>query len=129
MGMPSDTLVSYASVSLEASPPQESSAQGLSGTAAALMVRVAQRDESALGKLYDDTKRLVYGLVLRLVRDPSIAEDITMEVYLQVWRTAQSYNTTRGSVNSWLITVARSRAIDYLRSSHARFAQHRQSLD
>jgi RNA polymerase sigma-70 factor (ECF subfamily) len=99
------------------------------GGTAALMSRVAQRDESALGELYDATSRLVYGLVLRLVHEPSTAEDLTMEVYLQVWRTAQGYNTTRGSVNSWLIMIARSRAIDYLRSSHARFARHRQSLD
>src|SRR5712691_709815 len=97
MGMPADTLVSYASVSLEASPPQENTAPRLGGTAA-LMIRVAKRDESALGELYDATNRLVYGLVLRLVREPSTAEDITMEVYLQVWRTAHSYNTARGTV-------------------------------
>ena len=121
-----DILVSYSSMG--SSPLEERSTAGLSG-AAALLSRVAKRDESALGELYDATSRLVYGLVLRLVREPATAEDITMEVYLQVWRTAQSYNATRGSVNSWLITVAHSRAIDYLRSSHARFEQHKQSLD
>jgi RNA polymerase sigma-70 factor (ECF subfamily) len=124
MGTATNILISYASMSLMEERPEAA----LSGTAA-LMARVAQRDESALGELYDATSRLVYGLVLRLVHERATAEDLTMEVYLQVWRTAQSYNSTRGSVNSWLITVARSRAIDYLRSSHARFAQHRQSLD
>ena len=95
----------------------------------ALLERVAQRDQRAFSQLYDASSRLVFGLILRLVRDPSVAEDITMEVFMQVWRTATSYDTTRGSVNAWLITVARSRAIDWIRSSRARFEQQKQPLD
>ena len=95
----------------------------------ALLDRIAQRDQSAFAQLYDATSKLVYGLVLRLVRDPAISEEITMEVYMQVWRTAASYDTSRGSVNAWLITVARSRAIDWIRSSKARFDQQKQPLD
>jgi RNA polymerase sigma-70 factor (ECF subfamily) len=91
--------------------------------------RIAGRDQHAFSQLYDATSRLVYGMVLRLVRDAAVAEDITMEVFMQIWRTATSYDTSRGSVNAWLITVARSRAIDWIRSSTARFDQHKQPLD
>ena len=95
----------------------------------ALLEKIALRDQSAFSQLYDASSRLVYGLILRLVRDPAVAEDISMEVYMQVWRTAASYDTTRGSVNAWLITVARSRAIDWIRSSKARFDQQKQTLE
>ena len=95
----------------------------------ALLEKIVLRDQSAFSQLYDTTSRLVYGLILRLVRDPAVAEDISMEVYMQVWRTAASYETSRGSVNAWLITVARSRAIDWIRSSKARFDQQKQTLE
>jgi RNA polymerase sigma-70 factor (ECF subfamily) len=85
-----------------------------------LVARLAGRDEHALARLYDSTNRIVYGLALRILGDPSTAEDVTMEVYMQLWRTAESYDSTRGTVLSWLVTVVRSRAIDCLRSRKAR---------
>lgn len=96
---------------------------------AALIARVALGDEQALSQLYDSTSRIVYGLALRVLRDPSIAEEILMEVYLQVWRTAASYNPARGSAAGWLVTIARSRAIDYLRSRMARRATTEHALE
>jgi len=96
---------------------------------AALVARVALGDEHALAQLYDCTSRIVYGLALRVLRDPSAAEEIMMEVYLQVWRTAPSYDPARGSASAWLITLARSRAIDYLRSRMARRAATERALD
>jgi RNA polymerase sigma factor (sigma-70 family) len=89
----------------------------------ALVVRLASGDERALASLYDCTNRIVYGLALRILGDPSSAEDVTMEVYLQVWRTAESYDPRRGAVSSWLVTLARSRAIDCLRRRKARRAE------
>jgi RNA polymerase sigma-70 factor (ECF subfamily) len=62
-----------------------------------LVARLACGDENALAELYDRTNRIVYGLALRILGDPSTAEDITMEVYLQVWRTAADYNPQRGA--------------------------------
>lgn len=109
------------------SSPRED--QTVAAEPAALVARIAAREEAALGHLYDSTSRLIYGLVLRLVQEPATAEDITMEVYLQVWRTAHTFSASRGSVNSWLLIMARSRAIDWLRSGQARFNQHRQSLE
>jgi len=83
---------------------------------AALMVQVAEGSESAITKIYDTTSRMVYGLALRITNDPFAAEDITLEVFLQVWRKAHTYDPARGTVSSWLITLTRSRAIDFLRS-------------
>jgi RNA polymerase sigma-70 factor (ECF subfamily) len=66
---------------------------------------------------------------LRIVKDPSAAEDIVLEAYLQLWRTAPSYDPVRGTVTAWLLTVARSRAIDWLRARKARRADLEQNLD
>ncbi|HEY2013871.1 MAG TPA: sigma-70 family RNA polymerase sigma factor [Bryobacteraceae bacterium] len=96
---------------------------------ARLLSQVAERDEQALAKLYDETSRIVYGLALRMVRDPSAAEDITLEVYLQVWRRAGLYLPGRATVTSWLAMLARSRSIDWLRSPQARLAQQSNPLD
>jgi RNA polymerase sigma-70 factor (ECF subfamily) len=83
---------------------------------AALMVEVVLGSESALTRIYDSTSRMVYGLALRITGDPSIAEDITLDVFVHVWRKAHTYDAARGTVFSWLITLTRSRAIDWLRS-------------
>ena len=78
--------------------------------------RCAESDQSALGSLYDESSRHVYGVVLSVLRDVSDAEEITLDVYSQVWRSAALYSAQRGSVVAWLLTLARSRAIDRLRS-------------
>jgi RNA polymerase sigma-70 factor, ECF subfamily len=94
----------------------------------ALVARLAGGDEHALARLYDNTNRMVYGLALRMLVDPSSAEEVTMDVYLQVWRTAGSYDPQRGTVLSWLVTLARSRAIDCLRSRKARRAEFEENV-
>ncbi len=81
----------------------------------ALLARIAQRDERALGQFYDATMARVYGLALRIVAGPEAAEEVTADVYLQVWRDAQRYEAGRGKVLAWLLTICRSRAIDSLR--------------
>jgi RNA polymerase sigma-70 factor (ECF subfamily) len=75
----------------------------------------AQGDADALARLYDGTASLVYGLALRILRDPGGAEEITEDVYMQVWRQAARYDSARGGVVRWLLTLTRSRAIDRLR--------------
>src|SRR5918992_1280993 len=80
------------------------------------MIRgVAEGDEQALASLYDATSRTVYGLLLRILSDPSSAEEVLLDVYAQVWRQAASYCPERGRPLAWLTTIARSRAIDRLR--------------
>jgi RNA polymerase sigma-70 factor, ECF subfamily len=95
----------------------------------ALVARLVGGDEHALACLYDSTSRIVYGLARRILGDPSSAEDVTMEVYMQVWRTAESYDPQRGTVSSWLAILARSRAIDCLRSRKARRAELEDNVD
>ena len=95
----------------------------------ALVARVAGGDEHALARLYDSTNRIVYGLALRMLGDSASSEDVTMEVYLQVWRTARNYDPQRGTVLSWLVTSLRSRAIDCLRSRKARRADVEENVD
>ena len=81
-----------------------------------LINRVADGEQSALSELYDSTSRIVFGLILRIVTDRSSAEEVLLDVYTQVWRQASSFDATRGSPLAWLMTIARSRAIDRLRS-------------
>jgi RNA polymerase sigma-70 factor (ECF subfamily) len=81
-----------------------------------LVERVASGDQSALAALYDATNRLIYSLVLRVLGDMSSAEEVLMDVYTQVWRQAASYDANRGAPLAWMATIARSRAIDRLRS-------------
>lgn len=87
----------------------------------ALMERIAQGDQDAFTSFYDQTHRLVFGLALRVLNDRGIAEEVTTDVFMQVWRQAASFETMRGTPLSWLMTIARTRAIDRLRaSSHLR---------
>ena len=95
---------------------------------AVLVSRIAQGDESSLAKLYDCTSRIVYGLALRILGDATVAEEIALEAYMQVWRSASTYDSNRGSVNAWLVTLVRSRAIDWLRSRRCRMQQSEHPL-
>jgi RNA polymerase sigma-70 factor (ECF subfamily) len=81
----------------------------------ALLARIAQRDERALGEFYDATMARVYGLALRVTARPDAAEEVAADVYLQVWRDARRYEASRGRVLAWLLTICRSRAIDSIR--------------
>jgi RNA polymerase sigma-70 factor (ECF subfamily) len=85
-----------------------------------LLERTASGDQQALASLYDATSRFVHGLALRILRDPGAAEDITMDVYLQVFRQAARYDPGRGTSLAWLLVLTRSRAIDRLRADTQR---------
>lgn len=82
----------------------------------ALIKRVADGDQLALSTLYEATSRLAFGLILRIVIDRATAEEVLLDVYTQVWRQASLYDTNRGAPLAWIMTIARSRAIDRLRS-------------
>ncbi len=95
---------------------------------ALLIKRVADGDQSALATLYDSTSRLVFGLILRVVSDRSTAEEVLLDVYTQVWRQAKTYDTGRGAPLAWLMTIARTRGIDRLRSGKHEH-QNKESLE
>jgi RNA polymerase sigma-70 factor (ECF subfamily) len=78
---------------------------------------MADGDQMALSDFYDQSNRLVFGMVMRIVNDRGAAEEITLDAYHQVWRQAQNFDSERGKPSSWLITIARNRAIDRLRST------------
>jgi RNA polymerase sigma-70 factor, ECF subfamily len=85
-----------------------------------LLLRLQRREPDALGELYDRYGRLVYSLILRVVRDSGTAEDLVQETFLRVWNRAQSFDAQKGAIAPWLLSVARNRAIDYLRSAQAK---------
>ena len=85
---------------------------------AELLKRISQRDEAAMASLFDRYGRIVYSIALRVLHDPSEAEDVMQEVLMQVWRGAPSFIVGRGSLGGWLAVVARNRAIDVLRRRH-----------
>src|SRR5579862_2530085 len=96
-----------------------------SGEDARLIGAVAeQRDPDALARLYDSYAGLAYGITLRIVNDPGVAEDIVQEAFFSIWRNAGGYSQQRGSVRTWLLSVVHNRAIDKLRRLRTR-----QSLD
>jgi RNA polymerase sigma-70 factor (ECF subfamily) len=94
----------------------------LSGTADTneqRLVRVAQGDRAAFSALYDSTASRVFGLVRRLLVDSAQAEEVTQEVYLEIWQSASRFEATRGSAMSWMLTLAHRRAVDRIRSAQS----------
>jgi RNA polymerase sigma-70 factor, ECF subfamily len=99
------------------------------GEEATLIERLQRRDPAALGDLYDRYGRLTYSLIVRIVRDVGVAEDLTQETFLHVWIGVGRFDAERGSVRPWLLTVARNRAIDYLRAAERRRSCDSRSLE
>jgi len=85
-----------------------------------LLKAVAARDEAALAQLYDRYRVILFGLLMRILNNREEAEDVLQETFLQVWRRAANFDETRGRPFTWLVTLARSRGIDRLRTLAAR---------
>lgn len=92
-----------------------------------LLRSTAAGDERAFEQLYDLIAARVHGLVLRVVRDPAQSEEVTQEVFLDIWRNAEQIDLERGSPMGWILTLAHRRAVDRVRSAEA--ARRRDHLD
>ena len=85
----------------------------------ALLRASALGDESAFAGLYDAVSARIYGLVLRVVRDPAQSEEVAQEAMLDIWRTSARFDPTKGSAVSWMLTIAHRKAVDRVRSAQA----------
>jgi RNA polymerase sigma-70 factor, ECF subfamily len=94
-----------------------------------LLRRIASGDEAALEALYDRYSRLLYSILLSVVKHPPEAQDMLQELFLHIWHQAHQFNIERGSAYSWLVTMTRNRAIDRLRSKGFRERMQEASHD
>lgn len=85
-----------------------------------LLKAIARGDEGALAACYDRYRVILFSLIFRILHDRPEAEDCLQEVFMQVWRRAGDFDETRGRAFTWLVTIARSRALDRLRASASR---------
>jgi RNA polymerase sigma-70 factor (ECF subfamily) len=84
-----------------------------------LVLAVAQGDVDAFEEVYDAMSPIVYGLALRVVRDPARAEEVAQEAFVEFWRKAAEFDPQRGSARAWMVTIAHRRAVDVVRSEEA----------
>jgi RNA polymerase sigma-70 factor (ECF subfamily) len=89
-----------------------------------LAERLKRREPQAMADLYDRYGRLAFTLIYRIVKNVAVAEDLVQETFLRVWNRAHAFDHERGALGPWVLTVARNRAIDYLRSVDGRMAQN-----
>ncbi len=88
-----------------------------------LIALIGQAQPNALDELYNRYSRLVYSLVLHMVSEPATAEEITLDVFTRVWQKADTYRADQAGVNTWLVSMSRHRAIDWLRRQNVRVDQ------
>jgi RNA polymerase sigma-70 factor, ECF subfamily len=94
-----------------------------------LVRRLKAHEPKAMNDLYDRYGRVAYSLIYRIVGNSSTAEDLVQETFLRVWNRVQSFDAERGALGAWVLTVARNRAIDYLRSVDGRMEASAIQLD
>ena len=94
-----------------------------------LLTQVAKGDQAAFEALYDQLSASVYGMIRKVLRNPSQAEEVTQEVLLEVWRTASRFDPARGSASTWVLTIAHRRAIDRVRAEEAATAREQRSAE
>lgn len=100
-------------------PSPEDGARGAGADLTELLRLSSRGDEQAFARLYDATSSRVFGLAVRVVRDPAQAEEVTQEAFLEIWRTASRFDPGRGSAMSWLLTITHRKAVDRVRSAEA----------
>ncbi len=94
-----------------------------------LIQRLKRREAEAMGELYDRFGKVVFAVIVRIVRNAGVAEDLLQETFLKVWNRVEGFDDARTSLGPWVLTIARNRAIDYLRSTDSRMAQNSCDLE
>jgi len=94
-----------------------------------LALRLKRHDSGAMADLYDRFGRVAYSVIFTIVRDSGIAEDLVQETFLRVWNRMAAFDAERGALGPWLLTVARNRAIDHIRSAGARITRNAYELE
>lgn len=84
-----------------------------------LLVRVADGDRAAFAELYDSLSSRVFGLIRRVLVDPSQSEEVLQEVFLEIWQSASGFAPNKGQGRSWILTMAHRRAVDRVRASQS----------
>ena len=85
-----------------------------------LIQRVGHEDDAALMALYDRHRRQAFGLAFRILGDAATAEEVVQDAFLALWRNANSFDTSRGGVRTWLLTIVHNRSIDRIRAARSR---------
>lgn len=94
--------------------------QGSTSAELAELLKLSGRgDEGAFAQLYDAMSARAYGMAVRVVRDPSQAEEVAQEAFLEIWRTASRYDVAKGSAVSWILTLVHRKAVDRVRSAES----------
>lgn len=94
-----------------------------------LITKIAQKDQSALSALYDRYSKIIYAIAFKSLKSAEESEEVVLDVFAQVWRIAERYDTQKGRVDTWLFTIARSRILDRLRKLQRTHASTTFSLD
>ena len=97
----------------------EAGSAGSPADLAELLKRSGRGDETAFAELYDATSARAYGLAVRVVRNPSQAEEVMQEAFLELWRTASRFDSAKGSAVSWILTLVHRKSVDRIRSAEA----------
>ena len=84
-----------------------------------MLARIAGGDQAAFGALYDEISPRVFGLIRRLLVDHAQSEEVTQEVFLEIWQNASRYEPSKGGASTWILTMAHRRAVDRIRSSQS----------
>lgn len=110
------------------SAPQRSAVLGDPPTLADILAAVAGGDHDSFSRLYDELSPMVFGLALKVTKSRALAEEVTQEVFVQVWRQADRFDPVKGNARSWLATIAHRRSVDVVRRSQSAHDREESSL-
>lgn len=94
-----------------------------------IIEQLRRRDPDGLAAAYDRYARTAFALIVRITRDKAVAEDLLQELFLRVWNRGREFDSTRGTLGVWIMSIARNMALDHVRSAQARFSSRLHTMD